>query len=201
MYVARILYPVNVLGPGKRIGIWFNGCTHRCPGCSNPELWEPQERYRTSVDTVMKLVNHISGTQVVDGFTLTGGDPLVQPEALAQLLPKLSEITDDILVYTGFDFDTVKKQYPELVSKIGVLIDGKYIESRNTGIPLRGSDNQNIIVLKEQLQTKYRDYLDTAQNEIQNFTTLDGVISVGIHRPGYDMQVDALLRQKGLENI
>lgn len=201
MYVARILYPVNVLGPGKRIGIWFNGCTHRCPGCSNPELWEPQERYRTSVDTVMKLVNHISGTQVVDGFTLTGGDPLVQSEALAQLLPKLSEITDDILVYTGFDFDTVKKQYPELVSKIGVLIDGKYIESRNTGIPLRGSDNQNIIVLKEQLQTKYRDYLDAAQNEIQNFTTLDGVISVGIHRPGYDMQVDALLRQKGLENI
>jgi anaerobic ribonucleoside-triphosphate reductase activating protein len=149
----------------------------------------------------MKLVNHISGTQVVDGFTLTGGDPLVQSEALAQLLPKLSEITDDILVYTGFDFDTVKKQYPELVSKIGVLIDGKYIESRNTGIPLRGSDNQNIIVLKEQLQTKYRDYLDAAQNEIQNFTTLDGVISVGIHRPGYDMQVDALLRQKGLENI
>ena len=201
MYVARILYPVNVLGPGKRIGIWFNGCTHRCPGCSNPELWEPQERYRTSVDTVMKLVNNISGTQVVDGFTLTGGDPLVQPEALAQLLPKLSEISDDILVYTGFDFDTVKKQYPELVSKIGVLIDGKYIESRNTGIPLRGSDNQNIIVLKEQLQTKYRDYLDAAQNEIQNFTTLDGVISVGIHRPGYDMQVDALLRQKGLENI
>jgi anaerobic ribonucleoside-triphosphate reductase activating protein len=60
----------------------------------------------------MKLVNHISGTQVVDGFTLTGGDPLVQSEALAQLLPKLSEITDDILVYTGFDFDTVKSSIP-----------------------------------------------------------------------------------------
>ena len=46
MYIARILYPVEVLGPGKRIGIWFCGCPRRCEGCSNPELWEFQERYQ-----------------------------------------------------------------------------------------------------------------------------------------------------------
>lgn len=43
MYIARILYPVEVLGPGKRIGIWFCGCPRRCEGCSNPELWEFQK--------------------------------------------------------------------------------------------------------------------------------------------------------------
>ena len=91
--------------------------------------------------------------------------------------------------------------YPDLFSHIGVLIDGEYIESRNSGAPLRGSDNQNIIILKEQLRDKYQQYLDCFRNEIQNFTTLDGVISVGIHRPGYDVQVDTLLKQKGLENI
>lgn len=36
MYVARILYPVEVLGPGKRVGIWFSGCPSKCKGCSNP---------------------------------------------------------------------------------------------------------------------------------------------------------------------
>lgn len=36
MYVAGILYPVEVLGPGKRIGIWFSGCLSKCKGCSNP---------------------------------------------------------------------------------------------------------------------------------------------------------------------
>ena len=201
MYVARILYPVNVLGPGKRIGIWFNGCNHHCPGCSNPELWEPQKRYKTTLNTLMQLIEHICKTQPVDGFTLTGGDPFVQPDALRQLLPELSKFSNDILVYTGFNYDEVLLKYPEIVSQIGVLIDGKYIQERNNGTILCGSDNQRIIILNNQLSDKYHSYLATAYNEIQNFTTLDGVISVGIHRPGYEDQVDTLLRGKGLEII
>lgn len=47
MYVARILYPVEVLGPGKRVGICFYGCPRKCKGCSNPRLWNFQERYKT----------------------------------------------------------------------------------------------------------------------------------------------------------
>ena len=201
MYVARILYPVNVLGPGNRIGIWFNGCNHHCPGCSNPELWEPQERYQTTQEALRKLIGHICDTYPVDGFTLTGGDPFAQPESLKQLLPQLREITDDILVYTGFEYDEVLHTYPEIVSQIGVLIDGKYIQERNTGAILRGSDNQNIMILNGQLADKYRHYLETAQNEIQNFVAKDGVISVGIHTPGYEKQLDTLLRGKGLDNI
>lgn len=201
MYVARILYPVNVLGPGKRIGIWFNGCNHHCFGCSNPELWEPQERYKTTLNTLMQLIEHICETQLVDGFTLTGGDPFAQADALKQLLPELAKFSNDILVYTGFNYDEVLLKYPEIVSQIGVLIDGKYIQERNNGAILCGSDNQRIIILDDQLACKYHSYLATAHNEIQNFTAHDGVISVGIHRPGYEDQVDTLLRGKGLENI
>lgn len=201
MYVARILYPVNVLGPGKRIGIWFNGCNHHCPGCSNPELWEPQERYKTTLQTLMRLVKHICNNQAVDGFTLTGGDPFAQADALQQLLPELSKFSNDILVYTGFDYEEILLKYPEIVSQIGVMIDGKYMQERNNGAVLRGSDNQRIIILNDRLADKYSCYLSTAQNEIQNFTSFDGVISVGIHKPGYENQVDILLRGKGLENI
>lgn len=201
MYVARILYPVNVLGPGKRIGIWFNGCNHHCPGCSNPELWEPQERYKTTLQILMRLVKHICNNQAVDGFTLTGGDPFAQADALQQLLPELSKFSNDILVYTGFDYEEILLKYPEIVSQIGVMIDGKYMQERNNGAVLRGSDNQRIIILNDRLADKYSCYLSTAQNEIQNFTSLDGVISVGIHKPGYENQVDILLRGKGLENI
>ena len=201
MYVARILYPVNVLGPGNRIGIWFNGCNHQCPGCSNPELWEQQERYRTTQEALLKLIGHVCDIYPVDGFTLTGGDPFAQPDDLNQLLPQLRKITDDILVYTGFEYDEVSRTYPEIVSQIGVLIDGKYIQERNTGAVLRGSDNQNIIIVNCQLADKYRHYLETAQNEIQNFSAPDGVISVGIHTPGYEKQLDTLLRGRGLENI
>ena len=201
MYIARILYPVHVLGPGKRIGIWFCGCEHGCPGCSNPELWQTQQRYHTTADTVLQLIRQICHTRPVDGFTLTGGDPFMQPEALKQLLPLLQEFSRDILVYTGYEYAHLQEQYPEILQHIGVLIDGKYIESRNTGLPLRGSDNQNILILDPQLEELYQHYLDTAKNEIENFTAVDGVISVGIHRPGYHSQVDTLLKGKGLETI
>lgn len=75
------------------------------------------------------------------------------------------------------------------------------MQERNNGAILRGSDNQRIIILNDLLADKYHRYLATAKNEIQNFTALDGVISVGIHQPGYEDQVDTLLRGKGLENI
>ena len=201
MYIARILYPVNVLGPGKRIGIWFNGCNHRCPGCSNPELWTPQARYKTTLETLMRLIEHICHNHPVDGFTLTGGDPFAQASALKQLLPELAKFSNDIIVYTGCDYEEVLQKYPTIISQIGVLIDGKYIQERNNGVVLRGSDNQRIIILNDLLTDKYRSYLATAKNEIQNFTALDGVISVGIHQPGYKDQVDYLLRRKGLERI
>ena len=113
----------------------------------------------------------------------------------------MSKFSNDILVYTGFDYEEILLKYPELVSQIGVMIDGKYIQERNNGAVLRGSDNQRIIILNDRLADKYSSYLSTAQNEIQNFTSLDGVISVGIHKPGYENQVDILLRGKGLENI
>lgn len=199
MYIARILYPVNVLGPGKRVGIWFDGCDHHCQGCSNPELWTFQEKYNVSLQTIMKLIGQIDSNYQIDGFTITGGDPFKQPEALENLLTKLSKITQDILVYTGFEYEEVFEKYPGIISKIGVLIDGKYIHERNNGAILRGSDNQNIILLNEQLTDKYGRYFACAENKIQNFTTLDGVISVGIHRPEYAVQIDDLLRKKGLE--
>ena len=173
MYIARILYPVKVLGSGLRIGIWFDGCKHKCKGCSNPELWEFQERYRTSPNVVMNLIEKITENNVVDGFTLTGGDPLEQPEALRVLLPKLKKTNADILMYTGYEYKTIVDKYSDIFQNITVLIDGKYIEERNNNCILRGSDNQSIYILNDDYKEKYKHYLNTAKNEIQNFTSND----------------------------
>ncbi len=40
MLVDRLYFPVTTLGPGERVVVWTCGCTKRCPGCANPELWE-----------------------------------------------------------------------------------------------------------------------------------------------------------------
>ena len=182
MYLARILYPVKVLGPGNRIGIWFCGCPRRCFGCSNPELWDFQPRYKIPLTTAMSLIKKIAQTHRVDGFTITGGDPFFQPDALSNLLEQIKKISDDILVYTGY----MKDELPApLLKNIAVLIDAPYIAARNNNCRLRGSDNQTIYILNEKYRATYEDYLTTTENQIQNFTTKDGYISVGIHRPDF----------------
>lgn len=182
MYIARILYPVEVLGPGKRIGIWFCGCSHKCKGCSNPELWQRQDKYKISIDSALKLIHQISDTNPIDGFTITGGDPMEQSEELSCLLEKLKLINDDILVYTGFEIEELSEKQ---LKNVSVLIDGKYVEELNDNSLLRGSSNQRINILEEAQKNKYEIYLKTETNKIQNFTTNDGIVSVGIHKPDF----------------
>ena len=136
MYVARVLYPIEVLGPGKRVGIWFCGCPRRCKGCSNPELWDFQERYKTTPETVFEMIKSVSLNHTIDGFTITGGDPFYQPEELKILLGMLKEISDDILVYTGYKRAELQN---DLLENISVLIDGEYIEELNDNSLLKGS--------------------------------------------------------------
>ena len=201
MYIARILYPVRVLGPGDRIGIWFAGCPHHCAGCSNPELWEQRAQWRTESRSVMKLIRMISDQKPVDGITITGGDPLFQPDALKELLQELKLITRDILVYTGYDYEEIRNNHEDVLNDIAVLIDGKYIEEENHGSLLRGSDNQNILILNKEFQSLYETYLQEATSSIQNFSTGDGIISVGIHRPDYEKHLDEIRKEKGLEVV
>lgn len=183
MYVARILYPVKVLGPGNRIGIWFAGCGHRCKGCSNPELWNMDEKYSVTIQQVETLIRNIAKSNSVDGFTLTGGDPMEQAKEIADLLGKVKDISQDVLLYTGYKKNELQMySQKKLMQDVAVLIDGEYQEQLNNDVFLRGSSNQMIYILKEQYRKKYEEYIKDNHNEIQNFMINNEVVSVGIHK-------------------
>lgn len=201
MYIARILYPVKVLGPGNRIGIWFSGCEHRCKNCSNPELWKQQENQSISLKELLGLLKNVEDNYQVDGFTITGGDPFYQPDALRELLPCLCSISNDILLYTGYRYEELVNKYPDVLKYVAVIIDGKYIEEENHGTVLKGSENQRIIYLNHNFLEHYEIYMADEKSKIQNFTTSDGVISVGIHLPDYEQELKSITIQKGLEEL
>ena len=188
MYLARILYPVEVLGCGKRVGVWLDGCPHHCKGCSNPELWETQPRYRVDDLTAVKLIKKITSENPVDGFTVTGGEPFFQPCSLDILTAELHSVSDDILVYTGYtltELHQMRSQYVEnVLSRIAVLIDGRYIAELNNNCAMRGSENQKVHILNEKYRSAYRNYM-RQENKIQNFMTGNSVISVGIHNKNF----------------
>ncbi len=186
MNLARILYPVQVLGPGNRIGLWLCGCNRACKGCSNPELWVQREELEINVQDVVSLIQRITESHKVDGFTISGGEPFLQSDELLLLLSYLTPISTDILIYTGYRLEELRELNSKTVNCIldsaAVIIDGAYIEGLNNDSVLRGSSNQQIHIMNPDYEDRYRQYLANTQNQIQNFTTVDGVVSVGIHR-------------------
>lgn len=201
MNVARVLYPVQVLGPGKRLGIWLAGCQRRCRGCSNSELWEKQEQYEIPLDGLMKLLQPILQRADMDGIIITGGDPFFQAEELFLLLKALQSYTEDILVYTGYQMQEISKGTPAMrdcLKYIGVLIDGPYVAEENNGCHLRGSANQKIYYLKPKLQARYEAYMAAGPNRIQNFAVADGIVSVGIHTRNFQKELAEAARKRGV---
>ena len=148
MNVARILYPVQVLGPGKRVGIWVAGCARKCKGCSNPELWKQKPEYEISVWQLVSLIKNLSRDYEVDGFTISGGEPMNQAIELDRLIGHLSGISSDILIYTGYTIEELKKRHEPatdaVLDQVAVLVDGEYIEDLNNNTFLRGSSNQRV---------------------------------------------------------
>ena len=196
MFVARILYPVQVLGPGNRVGIWVSGCPRRCEGCANPELWVQNASQNISVEDILDLVSRIASNNTIDGFTITGGEPFFQHDALEKLVEALTKWSEDIIVFSGYE----RKEIESFASlaNIAVLIDGPYVQDLNEGLTLRGSKNQTIHLLKSEFKDRYDLYLKDKNSKIQNFFARGSVISVGIHRPDYAATLDRYTETKGL---
>lgn len=189
MNIARILYPVQVLGPGNRIGIWLCGCSRACKGCSNPELWEQKLEYEVSPVEAYTLIKKVASAHIIEGFTISGGEPMDQASSLVELIGLISEISDDILVYSGYRIEELRARCDpatdSLLEEVSVLIDGAYIEEENDNSVLRGSSNQRIHLLNKKYEERYQLYLAEMHNQIQNFTTSNGIVSVGIHNRGF----------------
>lgn len=180
MQIDRMYYPVRTLGYGTRFGIWTIGCPRCCPNCSNPELQKPNPDKCIEVSSILSLISQYK--EKIDGVTITGGDPLMQTEALRKLLLGIEEVgIQDTLVYTGFTLDEIQSDYKmnRILAYIGVLIDGPYIDALNDNKSIRGSSNQHIIVLRKSLSDRYEN-VDEWHRKSQTIYTDNSLYSIGI---------------------
>ncbi len=147
LYLSRVHFPVTTLGPGNRIGIWFQGCSIQCPGCISVDTWSPRQGETTIDETVSVILNWHA---CADGVTISGGEPFDQPQALLVLLQRLRSFFDkDILVYSGYEFARLEPLLDHFRGYIDAIITGPYRESHPQSLPLRGSDNQELHILTE----------------------------------------------------
>lgn len=148
-------------GPGRRLTIWTQGCSIRCPGCLVPETHDPQGGIETTPEIVFRWI--LCEQEGHEGLTVVGGEPLDQPTELLQLLTQVRRRTQlTVIVFTGRDDPSVVPEWPELAKLIDVVGVGPYVR-RRAQRGLLGSSNQRFVFL-----TKRYDAIDLGANAGDN---------------------------------
>lgn len=150
MRVLSVLDESVVDGPGIRTVIFTAGCPHRCPGCHNPESWNPRGGEEVEVEDLLIRIKQ-SGWE---GVTVSGGEPFLQPNALAQLVVGCKALQKNVWVYTGYTLEQLKRMDDEDVTSVldhaDVLVDGRFEQPlMDRSLRFRGSSNQRIIFLNK----------------------------------------------------
>lgn len=200
--ISRIHFPVTTLGPGRRIGIWFQGCSIRCPGCISSDTWV-KTPHNTTVGEVLNLCEEYR--DAAEGITISGGEPFEQSDALLELLVgtrKFIPDQADVLVYSGKTFREIVPFLDQCSGLIDALISEPYLLSAGQTKPLTGSDNQMLHLLTSLGRERYQSYqrLRVAEDDridVQ-FDSSGVVWMAGIPRRGDLERLRMTLSQQGI---
>ena len=200
--LSRLHFPVTTLGPGRRVGIWFQGCSIRCPGCVSMDTWAPG-RGLTTVDALLRdFLPHLNEA---DGLTVSGGEPFEQPDALADLLRGWRAVhRGDVLVYSGRPLEMVLRDISKFDGLIDAVMADPYLVGAPQTLALRGSDNQRLVMLTELGRERFAAFERSLKPDDQVLDVMfdddfGRVFLAGIPRKGDIVRLERLMGELGHE--
>jgi anaerobic ribonucleoside-triphosphate reductase activating protein len=137
-------------GPGVRFVVWLQGCTLGCPGCFNPATHPAAGSTVVAIDALAAQLAAAARAGAT-GLSLSGGEPLQQPEAAIGLLDAARGLGLSTLAFSGYTIDEIRALPggPAVLARLDVLIDGRYVAGDRLATGLRGSANQRIHLLTD----------------------------------------------------
>lgn len=157
--IAGYLSPTCVNGPGVRLAVFAQGCPHDCKGCHNPDTHSFSGGHFVETHEIIDIIQRRG--KLLDGVTLTGGEPFCQAEACKEIADAAHREGLSVWCYTGFTWKALMTEADPLrmalLASVDVLVDGPYIEElRVEDLPWRGSRNQKIIDVQKSLRERRR---------------------------------------------
>ena len=140
-------------GPGLRLTIFTQGCLHHCPGCHNPQTHDPEGGSWADTEDILAAA---AENPLLDGITLSGGDPFMQPVPCLALAEGAHKIGLNVWTYTGYTWEALLEENHaeklELLKETDVLVDGPFLlAERSLELRFCGSRNQRLIDVKKSL--------------------------------------------------
>ena len=140
-------------GPGLRLTIFTQGCLHHCPGCHNPQTHDPEGGSWADTEDILAAAVE---NPLLDGITLSGGDPFLQPVPCLALAEGAHKIGLNVWTYTGYTWEALLEENDAeklaLLKETDVLVDGPFLlAERSLELRFCGSRNQRLIDVKKSL--------------------------------------------------
>lgn len=148
LQVAGFLEHSTVNGIGLRSVLFLSGCPHHCPYCQNETMQNYD--YGESIDDGIILSRILKNSPLLEGVTLSGGEPFEQAKALLPLVKAIKAHKLTLWCYTGYTYDELLQDpdKQQLLTYIDVLVDGPFINAlKDENLKYRGSSNQHVYEL------------------------------------------------------
>ena len=171
-------------GPGVRAVVFMQGCPLRCACCHNPDTWDFNGGTEVTPDEIFRKIKRLKNYFGEEGgVTVSGGEPLMQPEFIKELFTlcktdgittaidtsgcvlndKIKEVlnlTDTVLLdYKYVTDELYKTKVGTEKSKVDEFLS--YLNSRNIDTWLRQviikdlNNNENSVKVLKELKQKY----------------------------------------------
>lgn len=201
--INRVSFPVTALGPGRRLGVWFQGCPLSCPGCLARDTWSEDGGAEVPMAELVESWRQAL-TDGADGLTVSGGEPLSQPAELGRFLRLAAGVRADLrpeadlLVYTGYAPEEITDDAP--LRFADAVITGRFDVTQRTRLIWRGSANQVLRPRTPLGRDRYGPYLDHAPDRAPMQVAADGrnLWFIGVPRRGDLARLERELAARGI---
>lgn len=164
-------------GPGFRVSIFTQGCSHHCYNCFNQETWNFNNGFSWNDEKKNKVLD-LCDENFIEGLSILGGDPMClfslknfdESRDLLKLCKEFKERFPQktIWLWTGYTFEELLDdnimnvdEVKELLQYLDVIVDGLFEEDKKVlNLKWRGSTNQRFIDVKLTLKTKTLQLID-----------------------------------------
>lgn len=193
--VARLLPVTEAEGPGRRTAVWVQGCSIRCAGCFNPQMWARRGGTDRAVESLAEEILAGAAVHDVEGISLLGGEPFEQAAALGRLAHVVRAAGLSVMTFTGYLLDDLRRwsrtraDIAALLAATDLLADGPFLQERpERRRPWVGSTNQGLHALSD----RYVEEVDRAaelRDHVEVRIGADGLVSVNGWADAADLDV------------
>ncbi|MDE5819536.1 MAG: pyruvate formate lyase-activating protein [Lachnospiraceae bacterium] len=152
----------TVDGPGTRFVVFVQGCPMRCAYCHNPDTWSMTGGTVMEVSEILEQYERNKSFYTKGGITVTGGEPLMQPDFLIELFTECKKRNiHTCLDSSGIAFKPDNKAFIEKMDQLAPLIDLVMLDIKHINPEkhkeLTEQPNDGILAFAEYLSDKHVD--------------------------------------------